>query len=62
MQAIGKVEEEGRGLFQYRWCPQCGFAVRRFLAQRSDAVLEAELRLLLARSFTRNVAAELWAA
>jgi hypothetical protein len=62
MQAIGNVQEGGRALFQYRWCPQCGFTVRRFLAQRPDPVLEAELRLFLARSFMRNVGAELWAA
>jgi hypothetical protein len=62
MQPIGKVQEEGLGLFQYKRCPKCGFAVRHFLAQRPDAVLAAELRLLLARSFVRNVGAELWVA
>jgi hypothetical protein len=62
MQAIGKVQEGGRALFEYRRCSECGFTVRRFLAQRPDPLLAAELRLLLARSFVRNVGAELWAA
>jgi hypothetical protein len=62
MQAIGDVQDDGTAVFQYRGCPQCGFTVRRVLAQRPDPVLAAELRVLLERAFMRNLGAELWAA
>lgn len=62
MQAIGEVQDDGTAVFQYRACADCGFTVRRFLEYRPDPNLAAELRTLLARAFTRNVSAELWAA
>lgn len=62
MRAIGDVQDDGTVIFQYRGCPQCGFTVRRFLAQRPDPALAAELRVLLERAFIRNLGAGLWAA
>lgn len=62
MEVIGEVHADGSALFQYQRCPHCGFTVRRVLEQLPDAALVAELRLLLERSFMRNVAPELWAA
>ena len=55
MEEIGKPQDEGRWVFQYRRCRKCGFAVRVILREIPDAALAAELRRTLANSFVRNV-------
>jgi hypothetical protein len=55
MEEIGKPQEEGRWVFQFRRCRKCGFAVRVILREIPDAALAAELRRTLANSFVRNV-------
>jgi hypothetical protein len=55
MEEVGKPEEEGRWVFQYKRCRNCGFAVRVILREIPDAALAAELRRTLANSFVRNV-------
>lgn len=55
MEEIGKPQEEGRWVFQYRRCKKCGFAVRVILREIPDERLAAELRKTLANSFVRNV-------
>ncbi len=55
MEEIGKPQEEGRWVFQYRRCKKCGFAVRVILREIPDEALAAELRKTLATSFVRNV-------
>jgi hypothetical protein len=55
MEEIGKPQEEGRWVFQYRRCKKCGFAVRVILREIPNEALAAELRKTLANSFVRNV-------
>lgn len=55
MEEIGKPQQEGRWVFQYRRCRKCGFAVRVILREIPDEALLAELRKTLANSFVRNV-------
>ncbi len=55
MQELGKPQEEGRWVYQYKRCRKCGFAVRVILREIPDAALAAELRKILANSFVRNV-------
>ncbi len=55
MQEIGKPQEEGRWVYQYKRCRKCGFAVRVILREIPDAALAAELRRILTNSFVRNV-------
>lgn len=55
MEEVGKPQQEGRWVFQYRRCRQCGFAVRVILREIPDEALAAELRRTLANSFVRNV-------
>jgi hypothetical protein len=55
MEEVGKPQEEGRWVFQYRRCKKCGFALRVILREIPDAALAAELRKILANSFVRNV-------
>lgn len=55
MEEIGKPQEEGRWVFQYKRCRKCGFTLRVILREIPDAGLAAELRKILANSFVRNV-------
>lgn len=55
MEDVGTTRHNGRWVFQYRRCRQCGFAVRVILREIPDAVLADELRQILARSFVRKV-------
>jgi hypothetical protein len=55
MEEIGKPQEEGRWVFQYKRCRKCGFALRVILREIPDAGLAAELRKILTNSFVRNV-------
>jgi hypothetical protein len=55
MEEIGKPQEEGRWVFQYKRCRKCGFTLRVILREIPDAALAAELRKILANSFVRNV-------
>ena len=55
MAEVGTAQHEGRWVFQYRRCRQCGFTVRVILREIPDAVRADELRRILARSFMRNV-------
>jgi hypothetical protein len=55
MEEVGTARHDGRWVFQYRRCRQCGFAVRVILREIPDAVRAEELRQILARAFVRNV-------
>ena len=55
MEEVGKPQEDGRWVFQYKRCKKCGFALRVILREIPDAALAAELRRILANSFVRNV-------
>jgi hypothetical protein len=55
MAEVGTTEREGRWVFQYRRCRQCGFTVRVILREVPDAAQADELRQILARAFVRNV-------
>jgi hypothetical protein len=55
MEEVGKPQEDGRWVFQYKRCKKCGFALRVILREIPDAALAAELRKILANSFVRNV-------
>lgn len=55
MEDIGKPKEEGRWVFQYRRCRQCGFTVRVIVRELPNQALVAELRKTLENSFVRNV-------
>jgi hypothetical protein len=55
MEEVGKPQEDGRWVFQYKRCRKCGFALRVILREIPDAALAAELRKILANSFVRNV-------
>jgi hypothetical protein len=52
---IGRPQEEGCWVFQYRQCRRCGFIVRVILRQIPDYALIAEVRKILSISFRRNV-------
>jgi hypothetical protein len=54
MEEIGEPQKDGRRVFQYKRCKQCGFAVRVILREIPDAWLEARLRKLFAKSFIRE--------
>ena len=55
MEEVGTAQQEGRWVYQYRRCRECGFAVRVILREIPDTALAEELRRLLAVSFVRNV-------
>jgi hypothetical protein len=55
MEEVGTAQREGRWVFQYRRCRQCGFTVRVILREVPDAVRADELRRILAHAFVRNV-------
>ena len=55
MEEVGTARQEGRWVFQYRRCRQCGFTVRVIVREIPDAALAQELRQILARTFVRNV-------
>ena len=55
MGEIGEPQDDHRWAFQYKRCTTCGFALRVILRELPDAALAAELRLLLANSFVRNL-------
>jgi len=55
MEELGKPQEDGRWVYQYRRCRQCGYTVRVILREIPDAALVASLRETLAHVFTRDV-------
>ena len=55
MEEVGAARQEGRWVFQYRRCRQCGFTVRVIVREIPDAVRAEELRQILVRAFVRNV-------
>ena len=55
MEEVGTARQEGRWVFQYRRCRQCGFTVRVILREIPDTVLAEQLRQILATAFVRNV-------
>jgi hypothetical protein len=55
MEEVGTAQQDGRWIFQYRRCRECGFAVRVILREIPDTALAEELRRILANSFIRNV-------
>ena len=55
MEELGTARQEGRWVFQYRRCRQCGFTVRVILREIPDTVLAEQLRQILATAFVRNV-------
>jgi hypothetical protein len=55
MEEIGTSQEEGRWVYQYKRCRQCGFTVRVILREIPNGALVAELREILATAFQRNV-------
>ncbi len=55
MEEVGKPQEDGRWVFQYKRCRTCGFALRVILREIPDAALVADLREILANAFVRNV-------
>jgi hypothetical protein len=55
MEWLGTPQEDGRCVYRYRRCRQCGFAVRVILREIPDVALLASLRETLARSFARTV-------
>jgi predicted Zn-ribbon and HTH transcriptional regulator len=55
MEEIGRAQEDGRWVYQYKRCRQCGFTVRVILRAIPDARLATELRKILATAFRRNV-------
>jgi hypothetical protein len=57
MEEIGTSQEEGRWVYQYRRCRQCGYTVRVILREIPDETLLADLRAILATAFQRNVPA-----
>jgi hypothetical protein len=57
LEEIGQAQAEGRWVYQYKRCRQCGFAVRVILRPIPDARLATELRRILATAFQRKVPA-----
>jgi len=55
MEEVGRARQDGRWVFQYRRCRQCGFTVRVILQEIPDTVRAEELRQILDRAFVRNV-------
>jgi hypothetical protein len=55
MEEVGAAQQDGRWLFQYRRCRECGFTVRVILREIPDAALAEALRRILVNSFIRNV-------
>jgi hypothetical protein len=55
MEELGPLQEDGRWVYQYRRCRQCGYAVRVILREIPDATLVADLRETLSHMFVRNV-------
>ncbi len=56
MEPIGiPFQEDGRCVYQYRRCRQCGFTVRAILRELPDPGLLAALRMELENAFVRNV-------
>ena len=54
MEMIGRPQEEGCWVFQYRRCQSCGFTVRVILREIPDYALIAEVRKILSTSFMRK--------
>jgi hypothetical protein len=57
MEWLDTPQRDGRGVYQDRRCPRCGFAVRVLLHEIPDAALATNRRESLAPSFLRNVPA-----
>jgi len=54
MEEVGPMIQDGRWMVQYKRCRRCGFTVRLVLRELPDAKLAAELRQILAITFTRK--------
>ena len=57
MEWLDVPQRDVRWIYQYRRCPQCGFAVRVILHAIPNAALANSLREELAHAFVRNVPA-----
>lgn len=55
MEEIGTSQRDGRCVYQYKRCRQCGFTVRLILGELADEALLTELRQTLETAFQRNV-------
>ncbi len=55
MEEIGTSQQDGRCVYQYKRCRNCGFTVRLILGEIADEAFQAELRQILEKSFQRNV-------
>ena len=55
MEWLGSPQEDGRSVYQYKRCRQCGFAVRVILHEIPDVALVTSLRETLAHSFNRGL-------
>ena len=55
MEWLGSPQEDGRSVYQYKRCRQCGFAVRVILHEIPDVALVTSLRETLAHSFNRSL-------
>jgi len=51
MAEIGTIRPDGRWVYQYKRCRQCGFTVRVILREIPDEALVAELRQRLEHAF-----------
>lgn len=54
MAEVGTAQQDGRWVFQYRRCRQCGFTVRVILREIPDTRWADELRQILAVTFSRK--------
>jgi hypothetical protein len=54
MEDIGAPQMDTRGVFEYKRCRKCGFALRVFLREIPNAALIAELRHTFQFAFTRG--------
>jgi hypothetical protein len=54
MDEVGTSQRDGRWVFQYRRCQQCGFTVRVILREIPDAARAEQLRQILAVTFSRK--------
>ncbi len=54
MEDIGEPQSNLRGVYQYKRCRGCGFAVRVIVREIPDQALAAQLRETLLTCFDRN--------
>ncbi len=55
MEIIGEPERDGKWIYQYRRCRECGFAVRFALRQIPDEELMHDLRRIMAVSMVKTL-------